>query len=158
MSNEPTETTQTVLGILLGLVAGGTYATYSWSAQRLMSRGVGRAASMGAIFGLGGALLMPVLAVTGAPLLASAQNFSVAAYMVMVPMFLGYLLFGFGLARVPASTATAITLSEPAVAAILAVLVVGERLSGLGWMGLSIIGIALVVLAFAPTNSAVRAS
>ncbi|MEL0626517.1 EamA family transporter [Salinibacterium amurskyense] len=158
MSNEPSETVQTVLGILLGLVAGATYATYSWSAQRLMSRGVSRAASMGAIFGVGGALLMPVLVVTGAPLLATAQNFSVAAYMVIVPMFLGYLLFGYGLARVPASTATAITLSEPAVAAILAVLVVGERLSSLGWIGLSVIGLSLVVLAFAPTNKPVHSS
>jgi len=30
--------------------------------------------------------------------------------------------------------------------------VVGERLSVLGWAGLSVIGAALVVLAFAPAN------
>lgn len=139
--------------IALGLVAGTTYAAYSWVVHRLMAHRVGRAASMGAVFGGGGLLLVPVLLVAGAPLVASAQAFGVAAYMALVPMFLGYLLFGYGLTRVRPSTATTLTLSEPAVAAALAVLVVGERLAPTGWIGLSAIGAALVVLAVAPANS-----
>ena len=137
----------------LGLVAGATYACYSWCARRLMDRGIGRSASMGAVFGAGGILLLPVLLLTGAPLIASTQAFAVAAYMALVPMFLGYVLFGYGLARLGASTATTITLSEPAVAAILAVAIVGETLSPLGWSGLAIIGAALVILAVAPANA-----
>lgn len=144
----------TVGGILLGLVAGVTYAVYSWAAHRLMARGVPRSASMGSIFGAGGLLLLPALVLTGAPLLASPQAFAVAAYMALIPMFLGYLLFGFGLARVAASTATTVTLSEPAVATILAVLIVGERLPALGWIGLGILVIALSVVAVAPTPGA----
>lgn len=143
-----------LVGMVLGLVAGATYAVYSWVAHRLMAEGTGRAASMGAVFGIGGALLLPVLVVTGAPLIASADAFLVAAYMALIPMFLGYLLFGYGLTRVPASTATTVTLSEPAVAAVLAVVVVGERLTATGWLGLAIIGLVLVILAFAPTNAA----
>lgn len=142
-----------VLGVVLGLVAGVTYAVYSWASRRLMVDGVPRAAAMGAVFGGGGLLLVPVLAVTGAPLLAAAQNIAVGAYMALVPMFLGYLLFGYGLSRIPASTATTVTLTEPAVAAVLAVLVVGERLTALGWVALGVIGVALVVLALAPTNT-----
>ena len=79
---------------------------------------------MGAVFGGGGLLLMPVLAITGAPLLATPQ-FAVGAYMALGPMFLGYLLFGHGLTKVPASTATTVTLTEPAIATVLAVLIVG---------------------------------
>ena len=105
---------------------------------------------MGAVFGAGGALLIPVLLFTGAPLVASVGAFSVAAYLALVPMFLGYLLFGFGLTRVSPSTATTITLSEPAVAAVLAVVVVGERLAPLGWIGLAVLGVALAVLALGP--------
>ncbi|MEX5257040.1 DMT family transporter [Kocuria arenosa] len=142
----------TAAGIGLGLVAGATYALYSWVVHRLMGHGVGRAASMGAVFGAGGAILLPVLALAGAPLLASAQSFAVAAYMALVPMFLGYFLFGIGLARVRPSTATTLTLTEPAVAAVLAVVVVGERLTGAGWTGLAVIAAALVVLALAPAN------
>lgn len=142
----------TLAGIALGLIAGATYATYSWVAHRLMNGGISRAASMGGVFGLGGLLLLPVLLLTGAPLLASGQAFGVAAYMALIPMFLGYLLFGYGLTRVSASTATTITLTEPAVAAVLAVLIVGERLAPLGWLGLVVIALVLVILAVAPTN------
>lgn len=143
---------ETVLGVLLGLVAGAGYAVYSWVAHRLMDEGVPRAAAMGAVFGGGGLLLMPVLAVTGAPLLATPQDLAVGVYMALVPMFLGYLLFGYGLTTVSASTATTVTLTEPAVAAVLAVLVVGERLTAVGWVGLGVIAVVLVVLAVAPTN------
>ena len=65
MHGAPNDVFPTVAGIGLGLVAGATYALYSWSAQRLMSRNIGRAAAMGAVFGLGGVALMPVLLLTG---------------------------------------------------------------------------------------------
>ena len=144
--------TDTVTGIGLGLVAGATYALYSWVVHRLMGHGVERAAAMGSVFGAGGVLLLPVLAATGAPLLASGQSLAVAAYMALVPMFLGYYLFGVGLTRLRPSTATTLTLTEPAVAALLAVLVVGEQLAMLGWIGLAVLAAALIVLALAPTN------
>jgi DME family drug/metabolite transporter len=136
----------TVPGLLLGLLAGASYAAYSWVASRLMGAGVGRGAAMGSVFGLGGVLLMPVLVVTGAPILDSVQNMTVAAYMALIPMFLGYVLFGYGLTRLRPSTATTVTLLEPAVAAALAVFVVGEQLSGAGWTGVALIGGSLVIL------------
>ena len=133
-------------GILLGLLAGTTYALYSWAAHRLTGQGLTSRAAMGAIFGLGGLLLMPVLAVTGGPLLDSWRSFGVGAYMAAVPMFAGYLLFGWGLARVGASTATSISLLETVVAAVLAVLVVGERLPALGWLGAAVVLGSLFIL------------
>ena len=69
------EAGNTTLGILLGLLAGATYALYSWAAHRTMQGGVPSRVAMGAIFGVGGVLLMPVLLVTGAPLLESWTNF-----------------------------------------------------------------------------------
>ncbi|RNE62608.1 DMT family transporter [Cryobacterium tepidiphilum] len=136
----------TVASVALGLLAGVTYAVYSWAVHRMMQRAVGRAASMGAVFGLGGALLVPVLIATGATLVSSPQSLAVAAYMALVPMFLGYLLFGIGLERVRPSTATTLTLTEPAVAAVLAIVVVGERMNAAGWAGLALIGVGLVLL------------
>ncbi|WP_420098349.1 DMT family transporter [Corynebacterium sp.] len=141
---------RTLAGIALGLLAGVSYALYAWVAFRLMLVGTGRAAAMGSVFGVGGALLVPVLLVTGAPLLDSATTVGVAVYISLVPMFLGYVLFGYGLTRLSPSTATTVTLLEPAVAALLAVLVVGERLAPLGWVGLVLIGLVLVLLALAP--------
>lgn len=133
-------------GIVLGLVAGITYALYSWAAHRLIGGGVPSRAAMGAVFGLGGLLLMPVLALTGRPLVESWGNFTVGAYMALVPMFAGYVLFGWGLARVRASTATGLSLMETVVAAVLAVVVVGERLPALGWLGVAMVLASLFVL------------
>jgi DME family drug/metabolite transporter len=101
---------------------------------------------MGATFGLGGMFLMPVLIVTGGPLLASWGNAAVGLYMAFVPMFLGYICFGYGLSRVRASTATTLTLIEPVVAAVLAVVIVGERLPALGWIGVGLVVVCLLVL------------
>ncbi|GAA2173724.1 EamA family transporter [Arthrobacter parietis] len=146
---EPAQDTgagNTTAGILLGLLAGVTYALYSWAAHRTMQRGVRSGVAMGAIFGAGGVLLMPVLFLTGAPLLESWHNFAVGAYMALVPMFLGYVFFGLGLARVMASTATTLSLAEPVVAAMLAVVIVGERLPAAGWIGVGLVIASLAVL------------
>jgi DME family drug/metabolite transporter len=90
---------------------------------------------------------MPVLAATGAPLLESWRNVAVGAYMALVPMFAGYLLFGWGLARVRASTATGLSLVETVVASVLAVLIVGERLPAMGWLGAALVVGSLFVMA-----------
>jgi DME family drug/metabolite transporter len=119
-------TSEMLPGILTGLIAGLTYALYSWAARQLMQ--------------------MPVLFATGAPLLASWNNAAVGAYMALVPMFIGYLCFGFGLARIPASMATTLTLLEPVVAAVLAVFIVGERLTPQGWLGIALVGICLILI------------
>ena len=139
-------TQSTFAGMGLGLIAGATYAFYSWAAHRLMRDGVSPRASMGGIFGLGGILLLPILLATGASLTASWTNTAVAAYMALVPMFTGYTLFSVGLVRIMASTATTLTLLEPAIAAVLAVVVVGEHLSALGWAGVALVFGCLVVL------------
>lgn len=133
-------------GMALGLLAGLTYALYAWAARQLMQRGVPSRVSMGATFGLGGLMLMPVLFVTGAPLLASWNNAAVGAYMALIPMFTGYVCFGYALARIPASLATTITLLEPAVAAVLAVLIVGERLPAMGWTGIGLVVACLIFI------------
>jgi DME family drug/metabolite transporter len=101
---------------------------------------------MGAIFGVGGVLLLPVLLLTGAPIVASWSNLASVAYLAVVPMFLGYALFGRGLAAVPASTATSLSLLEPAVAAVIAVLVLHERVPALGWAGMGVVLGSLIVL------------
>lgn len=139
------------LGVLLGLIGGFTYALYSWSARKMMLQGTSSKVAMGATFGLGGLSLMPVLMVSGGAFLASWSNAAVGLYMAAVPMFLGYIAFGHGLARVEASTATVITLFEPVVAALLAVVIVGERLPPLGWLGVAlVIGCLAIITLPAP--------
>lgn len=139
-------------GIALALVAGMTYAIYSWGSARIMRSGVSPNAVMGAVFGLGGLLLLPVLLITGAPIVGSDHNLAVAAYMAVIPMFLGYVLFGRGLATTSASTATAVSLLEPAVATMLSLAVLHEQLAVSAWFGLAAIVVSLAVLTLPQTR------
>jgi drug/metabolite transporter, DME family len=71
----------------------------------------------------------------------------VLGYLAVLPMAGAYLLFGYGLRRMTASTATTLALAEPIVATLLAVLVLGEHLAAQAWIGLAVIGIGLVFAA-----------
>ncbi|OCP01804.1 MULTISPECIES: EamA family transporter [unclassified Ensifer] len=133
-------------GIVLGLLSGLLYALYAWVARRLMQAGIPPRAAMGSIFGVGGTLLLPVLAFTGAPLLASWTNMAVGLYMALVPVLAAYVLFAYGLARVSATMATTLSLLEPVIAAALAVVIVGERLPAEGWVGMALIVGSLFIL------------
>ncbi|WP_082486801.1 DMT family transporter [Frigoribacterium sp. Leaf186] len=136
------------LGIALGVLAGLAYATYTYTAGRLIADGHPSRGAMSAQFGVGAVLLLPVLLATGAPLLRSGASLGAVAYLALGPMFVAYLLFGRGLRTVSSSRATTVTLLEPFVATLLAVLVVGERLDPPGWLGLALVltGVVSVVL------------
>ena len=138
-----------VVGVALGLLAGVAYALYTYASTRAISTGHAGRSVMGGMFGVGALALVPVLLVTGTPLMQSLQSVGIAGYLAIGPMFVAYLLFGFGLRHLRSSVATTITLIEPLVATLLAVLVVGERLELIGWFGLGLIfvGIAVIVTA-----------
>ena len=126
-------------GIVLGLVAGLSYATYSLMAKSLINKGIQSQAAMGAIFGLGACLLLPTLLVSGDNLFSSQTNTLVLIYMAVIPMGIGYVMFGIGLRHINASTANILTLFEPVVAAVIAVLILEEYISAIGWWGIVLI-------------------
>lgn len=135
-----------MFGIILGAVAGLTYALYSWAAKKMIDSGMDAKASMGLIFGLASFLLLPTLFFTGSNLFEENINLYVVGYMMFIPMFLGYVLFGFGLKTVPASKAITLTLFEPLVAAMFAIVLVGEKLAPIGWIGMFLIALCLALL------------
>lgn len=114
--------------------------------RRLMNRSVPRGAAAGTVMGLGGVFLLPVVAVGVPAVVAHPETLGVLAYLVLVPQFLGYVLFSRGLGRIDSSTATTITLIEPAVATALAVGVLSESITAIGWVGIAMLAAALVVL------------
>jgi DME family drug/metabolite transporter len=138
-----------IIGVALGLVAGFAYALYSYASSRAIRAGATQRGAIGGMFAVGAVGLLPVLLVLGQPLLQSWATVGIASYLAVGPMFLAYLLFGIGIGVLGASRATTITLLEPAVATVLAVVVVGERLSALGWVGIAVILAAIAVIATA---------
>ncbi|MCT4349327.1 MULTISPECIES: DMT family transporter [Vibrio] len=134
-----------LLGIALGLVAGLCYAIYSWATKALIDKGIKSQAAMGSIFGLGAMLLLPTLWFTGENLFSSQINVLVISYLTLIPQCLGYVSFSFGLRHVTASSANLLTLFEPVVAAVLAVCVVGELIPFIGWLGMFLIVLCLLI-------------
>lgn len=137
-----------VLGVVFGLVAGFGYALYSYVGGRLIAGGVSSQAAMGAIFALASCVLIPWFLLAHPGPLLTGHGVAILAYLAIAPMMLAYLFFGYGLRGLTASTATTLALTEPIVATMLAVLIVGERPALMAWVGLALIfvGVALVAL------------
>ncbi|MER8104529.1 EamA family transporter [Kitasatospora sp. NPDC094016] len=134
------------VGVALAALSGLSYAVYSLIGGRLISRGHPSAGVMGAMFGAAALLVLPVLFLGDLRWLASPRGAAVVLHLAVITTFLAYRLFGHGLRRTSAQTATTLTLAEPAVAALLGVAVLGERLPAASWCGLAILGAGLAVL------------
>jgi DME family drug/metabolite transporter len=137
-------------GVVLALAAGLCYAVYAVAAARMITTGSADSAVMGLIFGGAAVLLAPVLAASSAAWLLSLRGLAVVGYLGVVTTVLAYLLYGRGLRTVPVPTATTLGLAEPAVAAMLGLIVLHERLSGAAIAGLVLVGLALASMAAAP--------
>jgi DME family drug/metabolite transporter len=133
-------------GVGLALMAGFCYAVYAVTASRLISAGASATAVMGVLFGGGAILLVPVLAASSPGWLVSVRGITVIAYLGLITTVLAYLLYGRGLRTVPVPVAVTLGLAEPVVAALLGVLVLGERLTGPTLAGLVLVGLAIVIL------------
>jgi drug/metabolite transporter, DME family len=138
-------------GILLALAAGLCYAVYAVTAARLISAGSPETAVMGLLFGGAAVLLAPVLAASSPGWVLSQRGVAVVCYLGVVTTVLAYLLYGRGLRTVSAPVAVTLGLAEPVVAAILGVVVVGERLTSVGIVGLVLVGLALATLVVPPS-------
>ncbi|WP_418357726.1 MULTISPECIES: DMT family transporter [Shewanella] len=138
-------TYQHTVGVVLGCIAGITYACYSWIARALIDKGVHPRSALSGLFGGAAILLLPSLWFTGDNLFSNKTNGFVSLYMAIVPMCLGYLLFSYALKFIDTSRATVITLLEPLIATILAVFLLGESFQVTGWLGGLLVFLCLII-------------
>jgi DME family drug/metabolite transporter len=134
------------LGVTLALIPGLAYAATSTVAARLIAAGNGSAEVMGAMFGGAAVISVPILAITGVGWLGSVHGTGAALFLGLVSNCLCYTLFGRALRHTSAAVATTLTLAEGAVGALMGVAVRGERLTAIAWVGLALLGAALLVL------------
>lgn len=137
---------QKILGIILAIVSGLSYSIYSCIVKYLINQGVNARATMGVLFGISSILILPTLFFTAQNFFTSNINILVSFYIAIIPMFIGYFLFSYGLKNVPVSRAVTLSLLEPFVATILAIIVVGENLTNSGFLGLFSIFICILML------------
>lgn len=134
-------------GILLAVIAGSGYASYTVMAKRLLDRGAEPIGVMAAGFGSAGVLLVPVLLAAGPAFLAQPGGLAMALYLGAVPTALAYVLFARGLRHLSSGETTTIVLAEPLTAVILGVVVLGEQPGAIAWVGAAFVLAGLAVLA-----------
>lgn len=133
------------VGVLCSLAAGCGYAMYAVAAKVLVVAGVDSSVVMAWFFTGGALLLTPALFTEPLGWLGSVAGVVMVAHLGVVTVAVAYVLYGIGLRSLPASTAATLTLAEPVMAAVLGVVVLGERLGATGWLGATIVvaGLAL---------------
>jgi len=136
------------VGIALALLASFCYAVYAVTASYLISGGADDRAVVGAIFGGAAVLLIPVLFTNPMGWVATGRGLAVATYLAVLTTALAYLLYARGLRTTAVTTATTLGLAEPAIAAVLGLIVLGEHLTTTGLAGLGVLAISLVILAW----------
>lgn len=122
-------------GSVLGYAAAGaaalSYAVFALTARELA--GLYHPFQVTAIgFGVAALMLLPFAIGNG---LVPGEGWGTLAYLGLVPTALAYALFFFGMRTVTATASGVLVLLEPAGAAILAALLLGERYGALGLAG-----------------------
>ncbi|MCW3038562.1 MAG: EamA family transporter [Solirubrobacterales bacterium] len=134
-------------GIALALGAGAGYASYTVIAKQLLRAGHRPEIVMAGAFGAGGALLLPVLALTAGSWLGTPGGLGLILFLGVVPTALAYVLFARGLRELTAGETATLTLAEPLTAAALGAVVLGERPGTLSTAGAGFVLCGLLALA-----------
>ncbi|MBB2922936.1 DMT family transporter [Cellulomonas cellasea] len=137
-------------GALLALVSAAAFATMTLLNARPVP-GLAPLPLTALSFTLGGLLLLPVAATLGGglalpPAGSGPTGWLLLAFLGLVPTALAYGAYFTGLRTVPATTASVVALLEPLTGAVLAALLLGDRLGWPGLVGGALLGAAVVVL------------
>ncbi|MGW0808407.1 DMT family transporter [Nonomuraea sp. NPDC002799] len=138
---------QMVSGILFALAGGVLYAFYAVTAAEAIGKGARSEAVMGVLFGGAALIMLPVLLAGGVGWLAEPRGLLAVLYLGLGTTALSYFLYGRGLRTTPVATAATLALTEPGVAALLGLVVLGERLSPISIAGLVMLALSLVAVA-----------
>lgn len=145
-----------LLGSACALLAGAGFAALTLLGGRPVP-GLGEAATTGFGFVLGGLALVPlaVLTATG-PVHLDARSVLLVAALAVVPTALAYTCYFRGLRRTPAGVAAVLAMLEPLTGAVLASVLLGERLGATGLVAGVLLGLAMVLSARSAPRVPVR--
>lgn len=135
------------LGIALAIGAGVAYAAYTLVIKGLLEQHEPNAV-IAVVFCLGALMLAPLLIGCEVSWLVAPRSIAVILHLGLVTAALAYWLFARGLQRIPVATAVTLTLAEPLTAGLLGLLVLGEQLNSISFVGIALIFSGLAVLTF----------
>lgn len=133
------------IGIAMSLGAGSLFAVYALVNKDVLDR-VPTVPAVAVIFSLSALMLLPFLFLFETEGLFTGRGITVVLYLGIVATSVAYILFSTGLKRIPSSSAVTLSLAEPLTAALLSVIVVGERLDVTSWAGIAMLLGGILVL------------
>ena len=134
-----------LMGVALAIGAGVAYAAYALVVKGLLEKHDANAV-IAVVFCIGALMLAPLLIGRDMAWLAAPRSIAVVLHLGLVTAALAYWLFARGLRRVPVATAVTLTLAEPLTAGLLGLLVLGEQLNPVSFVGIALIFSGLAVL------------
>jgi drug/metabolite transporter, DME family len=134
-----------LLGLLFALGAGFASACYTVAAKHQLDRDATAIEVPAASFVLGGLLLLPLLA--GQPLAwaGSPGGIALIAYLGVATMAIANVLLARGIHGLPPGPAATLMLTDPVVATLLGVLVLGEAIAPVAALGVGLVLTGLVL-------------
>ena len=133
-------------GFFAVFISGTMYAVFTVFGVKLTrTHKVSGVEVLGAAFGIGAVLSLPIVLFTSA-WINSALYVGFVLYIGLATTALGYILFGNGLTHLSPGTVSTLTLSEPVLATLMGVFLLGETMSLQGWVGCIVIISALALL------------
>lgn len=132
-------------GVLFALVAGSMFAFYTIYSKKVIER-KDAVPAVAIIFTMSGLILLPFVFIYGTGDLATTQGIAAISYLGFFTAGLGYVLFSIGLKHVPPSSALTLALAEPLMATLLGVIIVGEKLGLISWMGIGFLLLGILSL------------
>ncbi|UOQ83729.1 EamA family transporter [Gracilibacillus salinarum] len=134
------------VGILMALGAGLSFAGYTMISRDLV-KSHSSLSVVAIVFTLSAIYLSPFLWIYDMSWIASGRGIGVSLQLGIMATGIAYFLFSRGLTQVSSSTAVTLSLAEPLTAALLGVVIIGEHLSAISWIGIAflILGIGILV-------------
>jgi drug/metabolite transporter, DME family len=134
------------VGVVLALAAGAGYAMYSVTSKTVMSSGVPSTLALALPFTVG--VVVVAVASVGQPFewVTTGEGLLMALHLGVAATGVAYLLFGYGLRRLTAATTVTLVLAEPLTAALLATVLLDQSIGPVGWIGVAVVLVGLVVV------------
>ncbi|MEV6559108.1 EamA family transporter [Nocardia sp. NPDC051756] len=131
-------------GAALAVAAAAAFATVTVISSRPIE-GLDPMTTTGLGFTGGAALLTPLALTTGITFTPTPGNLALLAALGLIPTAIAYSLYFRGLPDAGPGTAAILALLEPLTGALLATIVLGERLTRLGLLGAALLTVALIL-------------
>lgn len=135
-----------LLGALCAAAASAAYALYTVLGSRLVADQHHATDTLAASFAIGAVLLLPLLIADGA-WLVHPRGIALALWLGIMSTTVSYFMFGYGLTHLPPGIVATLVLSEPVVATLLGVFLLGEPMPARGWAGCAMIAVGLALVA-----------